>query len=75
MNVNTNFDVLEVLARLFENCNEGDYSNGIYLHPAEAEMVHGALANLVEKAQQVLDNGSYEDFQQMRAAIARVRGE
>lgn len=32
------------------------------------------IENLIEKAQKTLDNGSYEDFQELRAALAGCGG-
>lgn len=43
-------DILDVLRSRFDGCDpEEGFAGGAFLHPADAKMVHDALAELIEK--------------------------
>ncbi len=43
-------DVLAMLRSRFSACRDGDFSNGLFLYPADAKRIHDAVANLIDTA-------------------------
>lgn len=60
MNTTTNpapVDVLALLRSRFEGCNVDEgFAGGLFLHPADAKLVHDAVAGLIERGNEVVRN-------------------
>jgi hypothetical protein len=60
-------DVLEVLRSRFEGCDPDEgFAGGAFLHPADAKMIHTAIADLIEAAQAAIEAIEDGDAQSAR---------